>query len=423
MRDLINEIWSTVSGNKLRTALTGFAVSWGIFLLICLLGAGNGLMNAFMGNSDDFVKNSVQVWGGFTSKPYAGYKQGRWIRLDKGDASLLSGAEFSENIVDVSPTTSGRNVNLVYGTNSVRVSLVGVNPGFSNINKVNMSEGRFINPIDISERRKGIVIGTNTAKALLEGTRMQPKDLIGKWLKAGDQAFVVTGLFHTDESRMGGEAFAPFSTMQVIEGNGDNLGTIVFTTRGLETEKENEDFNQAFGSRIKSRHDADPTDERALWIWNRKLGNLRMTKAQNILATFLWILGVLTLVSGIVGVSNIMLISVKERTHEFGIRKAIGAKPGAILKLIVAESVTITAVFGYIGMLLGMLACEVMDRTIGQNSVNVGFTEIHILEDPTVGLSVALEATLLLIVAGTIAGLAPARKASRVKPIEALRAE
>ena len=267
------------------------------------------------------------------------------------------------------------------------------------------------------------MIGTNTAKALLEGTRMQPKDLIGKWLKAGDQAFVVTGLFHTDESRMGDEAFAPFSTMQVIEGNGDNLGTIVFTTRGLETEKENEDFNQAFGSRIKSRHDADPTDERALWIWNRKLGNLRMTKAQNILATFLWILGVLTLVSGIVGVSNIMLISVKERTHEFGIRKAIGAKPGAILKLIVAESVTITAVFGYIGMLLGMMACEVMDRTIGQNSVNVGFTEIHILEDPTVGLSVALEATLLLIVAGTIAGLAPARKASRVKPIEALRAE
>ncbi len=423
MRDLFNEIWSTVSGNKLRTALTGFAVSWGIFLLICLLGAGNGLMNAFMGNSNDFVKNSVQVWGGFTSKPYAGYKQGRWISLDKGDVALLSGAEFSENIVDVSPTTSGRSVNLVYGTNSVDATITGVNPEYGAINKVNLSVGRFINPMDISERRKGLVIGTNTASALMEGTRMEEKDLVGKWVKAGDQAFTIIGIFHADESRRGNEAFAPFSTMQVIEGNGDKLGTIVFTTRGLDTEQGNKDFNQAFGSRIKARHDADPTDERALWIWNRKLGNLQMTKAQNILATFLWILGLLTLVSGIVGVSNIMLISVKERTHEFGIRKAIGAKPGAILKLIVAESITITAVFGYIGMLLGMLACEIMDKTIGQNSVNIGFEKIHIIENPTVGLAVALEATLLLIVAGTIAGLAPARKASRVKPIEALRAE
>ena len=151
--------------------------------------------------------------------------------------------------------------------------------------------------------------------------------------------------------------------------------------------------------------------------------DMQMNKASRMIRTALWILGLLTLVSGIVGVSNIMLITVKERTHEFGIRKAIGAKPGAILKLIIAESVVITALFGYVGMFLGMVACQVMDKTIGQNSVNIGMEEIRMLVDPTVGLDIAMEATLLLIVAGTLAGIIPAWKAARVKPIEALRAE
>ncbi|MBQ2598072.1 MAG: FtsX-like permease family protein, partial [Bacteroidales bacterium] len=151
--------------------------------------------------------------------------------------------------------------------------------------------------------------------------------------------------------------------------------------------------------------------------------NMEMNDAQRIIRTFLWILGLLTLVSGIVGVSNIMLIAVKERTHEFGIRKAIGASPAEILKLIIAESVTITAVFGYIGMFLGMIACQIMDKTVGQEAVDIGFQKIQMLVNPTVGLDVALEATILLIVAGTIAGAVPAWKAARVKPIEALRAE
>ena len=150
---------------------------------------------------------------------------------------------------------------------------------------------------------------------------------------------------------------------------------------------------------------------------------MEMTKAQNILRIALWILGILTLISGIVGVSNIMLITVKERTHEFGIRKAIGAKPGEILKLIIAESISITAVFGYIGMFLGMIACQIMDKTVGRNAVDIGVEKIQMLVNPSVGLDVALEATLLLIVAGTLAGAIPAWKAAKVKPIEALRAE
>ena len=171
------------------------------------------------------------------------------------------------------------------------------------------------------------------------------------------------------------------------------------------------------------RHRAAPDDRRALWIWNRFSQDLQMNRGRNILTTALWILGLLTLLGGIVGVSNIMLITVKERTHEFGIRKAIGASPWDIMKLILAESVTITAFFGYVGMLLGMFACTILDKTVGQSSMSIMDEEIAMFVNPTVGLDVAIEATLVLIIAGSLAGLFPARKASRVRPIEALRAE
>ena len=170
-------------------------------------------------------------------------------------------------------------------------------------------------------------------------------------------------------------------------------------------------------------HDVAPEDPSAFWIDNGYTDNMQMSKASAIIRTALWILGLLTLVSGIVGISNIMLITVKERTHEFGIRKALGARPGAILSLIITESVAITAVFGYVGMLVGLVACEILDKTVGQRGVNIGFEEIRMLVNPSVGLDVALEATLLLIVAGTLAGIIPAWKAAKVKPIEALRAE
>ena len=423
MRDLFNEIWSTLSTNKLRTALTGFAVRWGIFLLICLLGAGNGLMNSFMGNSRDFVKNSMEVWGGWTSKPYAGYKEGRRIRLDETDVEITAGKEFKDHIDLVAPVSSSQSVRAVFGTRSVSASMTGVMPAYQQINKVIINTGRFINPLDIQDKRKTAIIGSNLAKALVEGSNLAEEDLIGKTVKSGESAFTVVGIFQVDESRMGNELYVPFTTMQTLYSPGREVGSISFTFHGLESVPENEAVEKEYGGRIKSHHDADPTDERAVWIWNRYSQNLQMDRGQSILRTFLWILGLLTLVSGIVGVSNIMLISVKERTHEFGIRKAIGAAPKDILKLIIAESVTITAFFGYVGMLLGMAACEVMDKTIGQKAVDVGFTQIHILENPTVGLDIALEATLLLIIAGTLAGLAPARKASKVRPIEALRAE
>ena len=423
MRDLVKEIRSTLSNNRLRTALTGFAVSWGIFLLIALLGAGNGLMNAFMGSNDRFVKNAAQVWGGTTSLPYAGFKEGRWVRLNEQDAAITAGPEFKDEVEEISPLTRGQDVVTTWGENSVSANLTGVYPNLEAIDKILLQHGRFINPNDLAEKRKVAVIGTGHARLLTAGTSKSPESLVGSHIRAGEFSFLVIGIYQTDETDMSRTVYTPYTTQKALYNTGERISSLKFTTRGLNSIPENEAFEQRYRRRLNQNHDAAPDDPNAVWIWNRNTQSLRMGKAEGIIRTFLWILGLLTLVSGIVGVSNIMLISVKERTHEFGIRKAIGAKPRDVLTLILAESVTITAAFGYVGMLLGMAACEVMNRTVGQRTVDLGFQQIHILEDPTVGLGVALEATLVLIVAGTLAGLAPARKAAHVRPIEALRAE
>ena len=246
---------------------------------------------------------------------------------------------------------------------------------------------------------------------------------MGKWVNAGALAFRVIGLYHTEEQDFRRPTPIPYSTYKGIYDSSDKVESISFSVSGPKNLKEHEAFQEAYVGALKRMHSIAPDDQMGLWVRNGYTQNMQMNKASGIIRIALWILGLLTLISGIVGVSNIMLITVKERTHEFGIRKAIGAKPGDILKLIITESVTITAAFGYVGMFLGMLACEIMDKTVAQRGVNVGFDTIKMLVNPSVGLDVALEATLLLIIAGTLAGLVPAWKAAKVKPIEALRAE
>jgi putative ABC transport system permease protein len=247
--------------------------------------------------------------------------------------------------------------------------------------------------------------------------------MVGRYIKVGNLMYRVVGVYKSREDSMWEDIYVPFPTLRTIYRKGDALDNIIFTFHGLDTEQENVEFQLRYQSAILSQHRANPEDRAAIWVWNRFTQNLQMEKATGILRTALWIIGLFTLLSGIVGVSNIMLITVKERTREFGIRKAIGAGPWQIMKLIVAESVSITAVFGYVGMILGLVACEILDKTVGQSSVEIMGESIRMLKDPFVGVDVALEATLLLIVAGTVAGLFPAVKAARVRPIEALRAE
>ena len=414
MRDLFGEIYNSIRNNKLRTALTGFAVSWGIFLLICLLGTGNGITNSLQSNSGQFVQNSIQVYGGRTSMPANGYREGRWIQLDNGDIELTK--EYSENVEKVAPITNGTLGTIVLGDKTVSAYMMGVTPEYSEIQKVSLKEGRFINPLDQKNAAKVAVLSTTHLKDLGD-------DVMGKWITIQGVAFRVVGVYHGDENDFQSNLYIPYSTYKGIFDPSDKIRSLIMTFSGIYNKKESDEFENGYSRSLKTRHQTNPDDPSALWIWNRFSQNVQMTQAQGILRIALWIIGILTLISGIVGVSNIMVITVKERTHEFGIRKAIGAKPGSILSLIIAESVTITALFGYIGMFLGMVACEVLDKTAGAKAVDIGFTQIRMLENPTVGLDIAIEATLLLIIAGTIAGLAPARKAAKVKPIEALRAE
>ena len=418
MRDIITEIWSTARRNKLRTTLTGFAVAWGIFMIIVLLGAGNGLINATLKQHSDFLSNSMEVYGSMTSKAYKGLSEGRYIRLNEKDLTATD-SEFKGTIDDVGATYSISSM-VTHGEEYVNMTISGIYPVHSKIVKREMLYGRFINDIDLQEKRKVLVLNDYVAKEL------EPKDyrtLIGKYVKVGNFSFKVVGIF---KSRGDGETFgySAYSTIKSIYGaNTNDLGSIEFTFHGLTTEKDNEDFEKTYRRRLNANHQAHPEDERSIWISNGYTQSMQMEQAISVIRTFLWVVGLFTLLSGIVGVSNIMLITVKERTHEFGIRKAIGAKPWSILKLIIIESVIITTFFGYLGMLFGIFANEYMDATLGHEVTDLGVIQLTLFVDPTVGLDVCFEATMVMIIAGTIAGLIPAYKASRIRPIEALRAD
>ena len=419
MIELIAEIWQTARRNKLRTSLTGFAVAWGIFMLIVLLGAGNGLINAQEANSKDYVDNSMVVFGGQTSKPYDGLKEGRYIPLDNKDLQTTQ-TRFTQNIDKAGAVIYEGGATIVVGENYVSSSLRGVYPVDAEINKTKLVAGRFINDIDIRDRRKVLVISENQAKELLPHN---PRALLGQTLKVGDIAFTVIGIEQEDKSWMSTDVHVPFTTLQTIYNRGDRVGRIVFTFHGLETEAENDAFENRYRATINRQHRAAPDDEEAIWISNRFTQAMQMNKGLNIIRTALWIIGLFTLLSGIVGVSNIMLITVRERTREFGIRKAIGASPFSILRIIIVESIVVTGFFGYVGMLLGIGANLYMDATLGSKPIETGLFTTTVFVDPTVGIGTCLGVTVVLIIAGTIAGLMPAVKAARIRPIEALRAE
>ena len=423
MRDLLQEIWESLRRNKMRTCLTGLAVAWGIFMLIVLLGAGNGLLNAFLNDGDDFASNTMMVGGGVTSKPYDGLKQGRRIRITDKDIDILRQPRFADKVDLVSTSLSRSGYTMTYGRRYFNnVSLNGTLPGDVEMNRVQMLAGRFINDRDIAEKRKVIIITHLHAKNFLSGDTDYDK-LLGQRVKVGNLSFTIVGVRHAEENRDDRSLYVPYTAVKAIFGLGDEVDDITFSFHGLTTEAESDAFENQVRTAFATAHRAAPDDRRAIWVWNRFSQNLQMEKAKGILITALWIIGLFTLVSGVVGVSNIMLITVKERTHEFGIRKALGARPGSILKLIVTESVLITAFFGYIGMLLGMVACQILDATVGQSKVEMFGQSIKMLDNPTVGIGTALGATIVLIIAGTLAGIFPASQAARVKPIEALRAE
>ena len=419
MLDLFSEIWSTLRQNKLRTTLTGLAVSWGIIIIIVLIGTGNGLMNALMNNAGDTVLRVIQVFPGSTSKPYHGIKEGTWIRFS--DRDITFSEQYSKKI-DRAFGSLHFSDTLSLGRESLSSQIMGIDPQMKNVWRLRMVSGRFINNSDLKDKSKHIVIDDNAASQLL-GDDKEYSKILGQHIVVGNIPFKVVGIVEAEEQSWGHNSYIPYSTAKTMRTDGAWLSRITMEFHDLDTKEANDEFEKGYKRAMSTFHGADPEDTRTTYLYNQFISNQEMNKAIKIMRLALWILGFLTLLSGIVGVSNIMLITVKERIHEFGIRKALGAKPLSIMKLIVVESVIITAFFGYIGMVIGMVADFFLDKTIGSHPMDIGIIQLYIFKNIGVGFDVALEATLLLIVAGTVAGIIPAWKGARVRPIEALRAE
>lgn len=417
--DNFREIWSTVRKNKLRTFLTGFSVAWGIFMLIVLLGAGNGLRNGMMLNFRNYSLNRVEVWPRWASMPYKGMQANRRIEFKNDEIEELI-KDFPE--IDKITGVIYRSDDITYGDDYNNYSIQGIHPTKALIDNIVIpaGQGRFINDIDIRERRKVVVISPQMKEALFRGT-----DPLGKWVTVGKVPFQVIGTYYVENNTYDVPAYIPFTTSQTLYKAGYGLDEVAFTINGVNTEKEYEAFEKRLREYMGRRHWFDPEDLRALGMWSTLEDFMMINNIMNVIRMFVWVIGIITLIAGIVGVSNIMLITVRERTREFGIRKAIGATPFSILKLVIIESIIITAIFGYVGMLAGIGLTEGINTAM--EAMNSGQTtdndSMSIFTNPTVGLNIAFSATLLLIIAGVLAGYFPARKAVKVTAIEAMRHE
>mgnify|MGYP001323096931 CR=1 FL=1 len=416
--NILQEIFAGLSHNKLRTVLTGLSVSWGIFILIILLGAGNGLKNGVTSNFSSRATNTVQMWTGQSSLPYKGLKSGRNLNFDQHQI---------DDVRDKMPESDKRTgiiqkqFVINYGNDYGTFDVLGVNPDYRFVFNLKFEDqgGRFINQEDLRQNSKVVVIDKKVADVVFKETSP-----LGKYVKIGNIMFKVVGV-NTKKQRWGsGNAYIPFTTAQMIYNPNHKFGSIAMMVNGLDTKDENDQFNDRLKKTMSNSLRFDPNDTQALWVWNSQRDYIETMKIFNGITIFVAIIGILTLIAGIVGVSNIMLVSVRERTREFGIRKAIGAKPSDILRSIIVESILITTAFGYIGMVIGVAITEginyVMTSMAAQNPSDTGMS---VFKDPTVPLSYVIISTLILIVSGIIAGYLPARKAVRVKPIEAMRQE
>jgi putative ABC transport system permease protein len=403
------EIFDTIGKNKLRTVLTGFSVFWGIFMLIFLLGAGNGLKHGVDFAFRDDAVNSIWIWGGQTSKPYKGMQPGRNINLENADLEYLRltipEVEFYTGRYNM---WSG-NANIVYGKNYANFNIRSVHPGHRVLENTTMDQGRYINEIDLQQYRKVAVIGRKVKEELFK-----EEDPMDKWIAINGIAFQVVGTY-TDSGgeREESNVYLPLTTAQRIFGGSHYLDQIMFTIGNAGVE-ESKAITEQVKQTLAARHIFDPKDENAIWVRNTIEDYVTVGQLTTGITLFIWIIGIGTIIAGIVGVSNIMLIVVKERTKEIGIRKALGATPWAVVSQTLMESIFITSVAGYFGLVCGVGLLELIAGSIG---------EAEMFRDPTVDIGIAIQATIVLVVAGALAGYIPARRAARIRPIEALREE
>lgn len=405
--DKWQEIYETISKNKLRTFLTGFSVAWGIFMLIVLLGSGYGLENGVKKEFEGDAVNYISINGGVTSKAYKGMKPGRFIQFKNEDHEILAGLSHVDKTSSRSrlwriSTISYKNE---YGTFDV----FAISPDYKYVESLEMIEGRFLNENDQEETRKVVALGRLVYEGLFKD---QPA--VGEYINIGGIPFKVIGIFNdpgSDRDLL--RAYIPTSSGQKVFGMGENINSVQLMLGDASMEESLETAAEIRES-MSQKHKFDPQDTRALFIFNSIEDYKRFMTLFASIRLFIWFIGIGTIIAGIVGVSNIMMIVVKERTKEIGIRKALGATPWSIVSLILQESILITAFAGYIGLVLGVGLLELVASNLQGASY---------FANPEVDINIALGATLILVIAGALAGFVPARKAASVKPVIALRDE
>lgn len=406
-RDRWNEIFETISKNKLRTFLSGFTVALGIFIFIILFGLGNGLKNTFQEFFLDDASNVIYLRPGKTSMPYKGFKKNRRIEFKNEDLEDIK-KNFPMFTEYVTPRIT-RNAIVSYKNESNSYTTRAVAPGHQFVEKTILMKGRYINQIDLDKKTKNAVIGRLVAKDLFKS-----EEPIGKYINLGATAFKVIGVFQDDggdnEERF---IFIPFTTRQLIEKSNDKIGQIIITFQKEIGQLGAVAFENSLKKYFQNKKSIDPQDPNGIFIRNPTDELKESQLFAVVLQLIVSFVGLGTLIAGIIGISNIMVFVVKERTKELGIRKALGATPKSVIQMILQESVFITAISGYIGLFLGILVLK-----------NIGLKlEYYFIKNPYIDFGTGLIATIVLIFFGAIAGYIPAKRASSIKPIVALRDE
>lgn len=398
---MLAEIWDSLSRNRFRTAMTGFAVAWGIFILVVLLGVSNGLENGMRANYGNRLTNAVDIWTSWTSMPYKGMPRWRSLHFTEREADIIRNLPE----VELFSRVVGNYLNVTYKAETANLYVMGVEKDYQTIFKKDILAGRFLNRYDDASHAKVAVIDTRT----LEILGCSAEEIVGKYVQTGDILFRVIGVCQRGERWENATVHIPFSTHQMLYSTDhkfDKMCTTMKTgTRGWEPK---------LRALLCGPMQFDPKDNQAMGVWSQEESMEQQEKIMFAIRIFILVLGLCTLVSGAVGVSNIMLVSVRERTKELGIRKALGAPPATVMQSIVGEALLITVLFGVIGVLTGMGVVSLIGMMSqgGQDAV---------LVNPTVNMTVVLIAATVLVIIGVIAGAVPAYRAMRVKPIEAMR--
>ena len=411
------EIWHSMKKNPLRSFMTGFGVFWGMFMLIIMLGSGNGLRNGVTGDMKGFSTNSVYVWAMSTSKAYAGFKPGRRVQLTFEDAAAIKNNVKHVDII--APRNQlggyGDNNNISRGTKSGSFTVMGDTPDYFKVKLLELSYGRVINEFDMRDKRKVCVIGDRVHEVLFN----RGENPIGKSISIQGAHFTVIGMTKSGNGRMsrrdGESIYIPFSTFTKAYNYGNKVSWFsILANKTVPPESVEANVK----SYLAERHKVDPEDSMAFGSFTAGKFMKKMNQGFSLINLVVWIVGIFSLISGIIGISNIMIVVVKERTKEIGVKRALGARPYLIIRQVIMEAFSLTAIFGYAGLVLGVVLLENASTIMSAFDVSDQY-----FKNPEIDFNIAVQSLVVLIFCGMVAGLIPAIRAARIKPIEALREE